>query len=177
MSEKNKPIKRNPALVEFSKDHHFGLLLVWKIRQGQRTGIPPVRIANYVSVFYEEDLAQHFADEEKYLFSKLPAENPQRRRAEKEHAEVRALISSIREDPFGHHWLKEFANLLEAHIRFEERELFNQLQASMSQEELLQLLKEVPARPHMDEDAWKDKFWERKGEKEKRIKKEKHHAG
>ena len=28
------PIKRTSSLISYSKEHHFGLLLVWKIRQG-----------------------------------------------------------------------------------------------------------------------------------------------
>ncbi len=173
MSEKVKPIKRNPALVEFSKDHHFGLLLVWKIRQGQRKEIPPVRIANYISFFFHEDLIHHFADEEKYLFIKLPLTDIQRKRAEGEHAEIRSLVAGIKQNPFDRGLLTEFADLLEGHIRFEERELFNRLQAVMSEEELLKLLNEVPARPHPGDDAWEDNFWERE---EKKVK-EKSYAG
>lgn len=173
MSEKTKPIKRNPALVEFSKDHHFGLLLVWKIRQGLRAGIPPVRISNYVSYFFQEDLVHHFADEEQYLFIHLAADEPLRIQAEAEHAEIRALASSIRQEAHEEKWLTAFANLLEAHIRFEERQLFNHLQSLMSEDQLLKLLKEVPARPHIDEDAWEDTFWVREKKKEK----VKSHAG
>ena len=161
MIEKTKPIKRNPALVEFSKDHHFGLLLVWKIRQGRRNNIPAVRISQYVIHFYEEDLAQHFADEEKYLFSSLRESDPWRLRAENDHAEIRSLVESIRQSPYDGFWLQEFSDLLEGHIRFEERELFNQLQASMSEEQLLKILKEVPARPHLNDEDWEDHFWVR----------------
>lgn len=173
MSKKNRPLKRNPALVEFSKDHHFGLLLVWKIRQGQRKGISTARIGSYVSFFYQEDLAQHFADEEEYLFSELPANDPLRLRAEREHAEVRALVSSIKHEPYEGLWLTEFAELLERHIRFEERELLNQLQSRMSEQQLLKLLHEVPARPHPKDDAWEDQFWARTPKKVE----EKSHVG
>lgn len=172
MSLKSKPIKRSPALVEFSRDHHFGLLLVWKIRQGQRTGIPPVRISNYVQYFYQHDLCHHFADEEAYLFPILALNNPDRIRAEREHAEIRSLVRSLKEDPFDKSWLSLLTDLLESHIRFEERELFNQLQASLGHDELLSLLHNVPARPHIKEGAWEDEFWVRKAPNT-----EKSHAG
>lgn len=165
MKEKTKPIKRSPALVEFSKDHHFGLLLVWKIRQGQRKGIPAVRIAQYITYFYEEDLAQHFADEEEFLFPTLSPDHPQRLRAEREHAQIRSLMSSIRQYPSDPEWSGAFADLLEGHIRFEERELFNHLQAYLREEELLQLLKDVPERTHPDDEDWIDRFWEQKQKK------------
>jgi hypothetical protein len=161
MKKLPKPIKRDPALVEFSKDHHFGLLLVWKIRHGLRTGIAPVRISRYVSCLFVAELAQHFADEEAYLFPQLAATDPLRLRAEQEHAELRALVASLRKKYNEAETLLAFAELLEAHIRFEERELFNQLQASLSSEQLLQLLGEVPARPHLSDGAWEDPFWAR----------------
>ena len=126
-----------------------------------------MRISNYVSHFYQEDLVHHFADEEKYLFTKLPPVDPSRQRAAKEHAEIHALAGSLKHFPNDTQTLSDFANLLEAHIRFEERELFNQLQSIMSEEQLLFLLKEVPARPHLDDEDWDDNFWERKKVKEK----------
>lgn len=159
MSTPNKPIKRSPALVEFSKDHHFGLLLVWKIRQGLRTGIAPVRISRYVSCSYVADLAHHFADEELFLFTQLEEENPLRIRAEKEHEALRTLVRNLNEVPGDEATLKAFSDLLEQHIRFEERELFNKLQATLSAEALLTLLTQVPARPHLDDKDWQDHFW------------------
>jgi hypothetical protein len=63
------PIKRHQAIVSFSKDHHFGLLLVWKIRKGLNKTVDPVRISNYVTFFLKEDLEKHFKEEEQLLFS------------------------------------------------------------------------------------------------------------
>ena len=47
-------MKRNPNIVPLSKDHHFGLLHVWKIRQGLKKDIAPARIARYVVFHLEE---------------------------------------------------------------------------------------------------------------------------
>ena len=38
---KKTPIKRHDALKHFSRDHHFGLLLVWKIREGVKLSETP----------------------------------------------------------------------------------------------------------------------------------------
>jgi hypothetical protein len=46
------PIKRTSSLISYSKEHHFGLLLVWKIRQGIKREIITERIANYIPVSY-----------------------------------------------------------------------------------------------------------------------------
>lgn len=50
------PIKRHQAIVSFSKDHHFGLLLIWKIRQGLNKAVNPERISNYVTFFLKKTL-------------------------------------------------------------------------------------------------------------------------
>src|SRR5689334_13185882 len=58
--EKCNPIKRSNAFVQFSKDHHFGLLLVWKIRQDLTKEINATEISKYVYDFFMDDLQQHF---------------------------------------------------------------------------------------------------------------------
>src|SRR5688572_10856128 len=111
------PIKRHPALVSFSKEHHFGLLLVWKIKQGLATAVAPERISNYVLYFFDEDLQQHFKEEEKMLFPKLPAGNPLRQQAEKEHELIYDIIGRLRNDKKNEKLLQQFAEALKAHIR------------------------------------------------------------
>lgn len=69
------PIKRHQAIVSFSKDHHFGLLLVWKIRQGLKNAVNAERISSYLLYFFKEDLEKHFKEEEEFLFSKLPVDD------------------------------------------------------------------------------------------------------
>ena len=121
------PIKRHEAIISFSKDHHFGLLLVWKIRQGLTNNIAPERISKYVLYFFKEDLEKHFSEEELLLFSKLKVDDPFRTRAEADHYAVRRLIELISVSKNNPAQLNQLADLLETHIRFEERDLFNHL--------------------------------------------------
>jgi hemerythrin len=138
--ENPKPIKRSKAFVQLSKDHHFGLLLVWRIRQDLTKGVAGNEISTYVIDFFHEDLKQHFKEEEDYLFSKLPTADPLREQAEGEHRAIYNLIESIRRNNSDTALLRQFGDLLEAHIRFEERTLFNHLQEHMSPEDQEQLL-------------------------------------
>ena len=138
--EKSKPIKRSKAFVQFSRDHHFGLLLVWKIRQDLAKEINGVEISRYVYDFFENDLKQHFKDEEKFIFSRLSSADPMRQRAESEHREIYNLVETLAQNKTDKQLLLKFADLLENHIRFEERTLFNHLQAQLSPAELDQLL-------------------------------------
>lgn len=146
-------------MVSFSRDHHFGLLLVWKIRQGLSKAVDPERIGNYVIFFYKEDLEKHFAEEEELLFSKLPAEDVLRRQAEKEHEAIYKLIAALEKKRGDEQLLSKLADELEEHIRFEERKLFNHLQDNISSRDL-----EVIATRFSDVDKnidgkWDDKFW------------------
>jgi hypothetical protein len=70
--EKLKPLKRNAALADFSRDHHIALLLLWKIREGMKKSIQPARMGKYVVHFFESELIPHFKTEEELLFSRLP---------------------------------------------------------------------------------------------------------
>jgi hemerythrin-like domain-containing protein len=55
--------------------------------------------------------------------------------------------------------LKTFADVLEKHIRFEERVLFIKLQTMLSDIELWELAKAHPPRSCNIDVDWKDKFW------------------
>ena len=123
--EKLKPIKRSKELAPLSREHHDGLMLVWKIRKGIRKETEPQRIGKYVQFFYRNHLIRHFEIEEQYIFSLLPPTNPVRLEAESQHTELRKMIGEI-SDPklLNITCLVGFSDLLEGHIRLEERILF-----------------------------------------------------
>ena len=158
---KNKPLKRHKALVELSKDHHFGLLLCWKLRKGLASGIAENRMAAYLTYFFEEHLKEHFLIEEEEIFPVLPEENPLRKEAELQHQELYALVSRIREKEGKEvtNLLKQLEEKLEKHIRFEERVLFMQIQATLSEEKLQKVAKRMEIRHTKKEDQWQDQFW------------------
>lgn len=155
----NPPIKRHPSMVSFSKDHHFGLLLVWKIRDGLKKAVDANRIGNYVEYFFKEDLAQHFSDEEKLLFSQLPAEDGLRKRAEAEHQTIYNIVKQIAEKKDDTVLLNQLADELEKHIRFEERELFNHIQEILEPAELEEIAKRFSADSKAIDEKWDDYFW------------------
>ncbi|MDZ4668379.1 MAG: hemerythrin domain-containing protein [bacterium] len=153
------PIKRSKALVQFSREHHFGLLLVWKIRQGLKNNIALERISNYTLFSYDNELAAHFKEEEKDLFVKLPAQDELRKQAFAEHEQIYKLVASIREEKTSSNLLSTFADSLDKHIRFEERILFNHLQKNLSIEEIKKLEENHSARDEKVDDQWEDQFW------------------
>jgi hypothetical protein len=131
-----KPIKRSKAFIAFSKDHHFSLLLTWKIRQDIASNVNGEHISNYVRGFFNDNLRQHFKEEEELIFSRLAANDVLRKQAEDEHKKIVQIVKSLSKNYNDNNLLKQFADLLEAHVRFEERILFNHLQEVLMPEEL-----------------------------------------
>ncbi|MEP7143335.1 MAG: hemerythrin domain-containing protein [Ferruginibacter sp.] len=158
----HKPIKRHQALVSFSKDHHFGLLLVWKIRQGLDNIVNPERISNYVLYCFEEDLQHHFKGEEQLMFCRLPADDVLRQQAENEHASIYGLVKQIVTNKVNLALLKQFADTLENHIRFEERILFPYMQEKLQPGDLEVISTYEGALAGDVDSRWGDRFWEKK---------------
>ena len=156
------PIKRSPAIVQFSKDHHFALLLIWKIRQGLRFGIDTTRIYKYVNYFFINFLEEHLQEEEELLFVHIEKDNDLRRTVEKDHFALRAFAEKINLQA-DVTTLSEFAKRLETHIRFEERELFNVLQKKIPQSDLQIICNKMESsHKKQPDDKWEDEFWIKK---------------
>lgn len=157
-----KPLKRHQAIVSFSKDHHFGLLLSWKIRNGLKHGVDEKRISDYVLYIFKEDLEMHFNDEEKFLFSLLPAGDKMIAHAIDDHHHLNILATAIEQSTHDAALLNRFADELEEHIRYEERILFNYLQENIPVAELEKIANRFPNNSREIDEQWKDCFWEKK---------------
>lgn len=147
------PIKRNEILQLISREHHYGLLLSWKIREGLKNKIELGRIQEYVNWFWSSHLQHHFDIEEKFVFSILPAENTLVVQALNEHEKLKKLFEEENKTI-------EILNLIEKeldnHIRFEERVLFNEVQ-KLATPQQLQLINDNHTETFKDD--WKDEFW------------------
>lgn len=153
----NTPIKRNKSLVNLSKEHHFGLLACWKIRRGFELKVEPKRIANFVNNFWATHLEAHFIAEEKTLFNVI--KHTLVDQALEQHLKLTTLINLISKNA-NTVQLTEFANLLEQHIRFEERQVFKMLQQELSEEKLDEIGTQLnQLHEEHFEDNYKDEFW------------------
>lgn len=153
--EKKKPIKRHEALKPLSRQHHFGLLFSWKLRKGFHKDIAIERLQEYAKWFYEHEIKPHFRDEEKYLFPIMEEDNELIERALKEHRRIKRLFHDDKDPEKSLHRLEEE---LDAHIRFEERVLFNEIQKVATEAQLAKI-EEI----HSDLDKtpdYHDPFWE-----------------
>ena len=158
------PIKRDKNLVWLSRDHHDGLLIVWKIRQGIRFGISHDRINDFVASAFTSELEPHFKEEENLLFIQLPENDQLRLRAESEHAAIRKMAPALKSAfELNMANLEAFANLLESHIRFEERTLFTYIEKEISREQLKTIGIQLEADHRTKKTlTWQDEFWIKK---------------
>ncbi|MEM0517145.1 hemerythrin domain-containing protein [Aequorivita flava] len=153
--EKTKPIKRHVALQPLSRQHHFGLLFSWKLRKGFHKNIEKKRLQQYAKWFFKHEIEPHFKDEEKYLFPILEADNELIERALKEHRRLKRLFNNTKDPERSLHQLEEE---LDAHIRFEERVLFNEIQ-KVATEAQLKKIEEIHS--NLEETPeYDDPFWE-----------------
>lgn len=169
-TEPASPIRRHPSIVPFSRDHHFGLLLSWKIRQGIKNHIDGERISDYVIYFFEKALAPHFRLEEEQLFPLFAEGHAGCQQALREHTQLEFLVNELRRDKTGKVILQAFADLLEKHIRFEERILFNQLQTEIYDPHLTEDRSQHLTKEDDPDLNWEDHFWTASPEKRRRNK-------
>jgi hypothetical protein len=148
-----KPLKRHMALRPLSHDHHDALLLCWKIRKGLDAGIDTERIKVYAAWMFSTHLEPHFKIEEELVFTVMPSGDPLIAKALEDHTELRGLFNETLSAPGS---LAKIADQLEAHIRFEERVLFEQIQIAATPEQLLQI---ESAHQVAACDDWNDEFW------------------
>ena len=152
--KKKTPIKRNTILQPISREHHHTLLLSWKIRTGIKKGIELERIKSYADWFYQQHILPHFEIEEQYLFPVLGSNHELVKRALSEHRKIKRLFEAENELQ---NKLSLIEEVLESHIRFEERVLFNEIQAVATAEQLKEI--ELNHTEEKFEDNMNDPFW------------------
>lgn len=130
---------RHSALIPLSHDHHLGLMAAQRLKRGDTAYKRSTSIAESVEELWRTELAEHFEQEERCLFAietdgALPAMIA---RAIDEHQQMRALVAEIGRGNDVEAAARKLGELLNAHIRFEERELFELMQVQVHDESLI----------------------------------------
>ena len=157
MPEEVKPIKRSVELAPLSREHHDGLLFVWKLKEGLKKNVSVERLRKFTFWFWQQHIKPHFYQEEKILSPHLSATDPLLTRMNREHEYIREFILSLDKEAEAQVF-KQLADLLNDHIRFEERELFTHLEITLSADTLQSIYKELEQHPVCACD-WEDEFW------------------
>jgi len=127
------PLKRHPALQPFSRDHYVGLVQARHLVEAAGGDDSDRRAA--VAAFldaWDTEIAQHFDYEERLLIPLAPKAG--RSQLRREHRRIRALVSEARKrrkqiDP-GDKWVRTLGQLLNDHIRWEEREFYPAIESA-----------------------------------------------
>jgi len=149
------PQKRDASLIPLSHDHHQGLVRVLQIRLAVRAGAGLEGEATATREFWARELVPHFAAEEAAVFPVMRAVSGAAElvaRLLDEHDQLRALAGAIEATAES---LSAFADLLEAHIRLEERDLFVRYQAQVPAAERGAVEAQVRRILHRPDDAAK----------------------
>lgn len=137
-------VKRDPALVRLSRDHHKALAVALALRRAEDVGAAAARFGE----FWREHGNAHFRVEEDVLFPAWTEAGEGYReklvlRALREHHLIRSDARRVLAGQADLALLRELGERLDAHVRFEERELFAAIERSLSREQLDRLADEV----------------------------------
>jgi len=137
-------MKRDPALQPLSRDHHQALFVAQRLRRAEDV---ESAAAEFLA-FWREHGRRHFQVEEEVLFPAWA----EREAGYDEEMVVRALADhhgvrlAARRAAAGRATLDELRELgarLDAHVRFEEREMFPEIEAALAVDELGALAEQI----------------------------------
>lgn len=118
-------MKRSEALTPLSHDHHQALVVAQRLRRAESASGPA---AEEFRRFWREQGRPHFRIEEEVLlpiWQRLGTPDPEQiARVAQEHLAIRALALAVMEGEAELGQLQRLGELMQAHVRYEERELF-----------------------------------------------------
>jgi hemerythrin-like domain-containing protein len=142
---------RDPSLHPLSHQHQHGLALSVLIERGLKADNSEKNaadLAHKVAAAWEVELRGHFQVEEKVVFPRVEpvlASAAILSELVEQHREMEKLVAKIgaSSGPKRIALLTEFGELLSKHIRIEERQLFEEIQARLSKDEIATLGKQI----------------------------------
>ncbi|MFN2260721.1 MAG: hemerythrin domain-containing protein [Psychroflexus sp.] len=148
------PINRHKALRNLSREHHDGLVFALRLQKGVAKKADLQDMEDYAQWFWNHHLIPHFDMEEKHLFSRLDEEGDLVKKAKQQHRELKSLFEK---ESKSYADFKAIYELLQKHIRLEERELFMEIQHELDESELAEF--QVIHDSQQACENWPDKFW------------------
>lgn len=138
-------MKRIPELRDLSDDHHAALVIARRCRRVEHADAALWRA---VQEAFAMHLEPHFGIEDRHLLRGLDAigEAGLAARIRDDHTALRALASETAPSVEA---LRRFGELLAAHVRFEEREVFEPTQARLPSDALRAIAEECRSIPRV----------------------------
>ena len=133
-------MKRSPELAGLSRDHHRALEAALRLRRATAADLDDA-VARFLE-FWRDHGQRHFEIEEEVLLAALPEDDGEwaatSRRIRGEHDEIRSGAAALETAPDAER-ARQLGALLNAHVRFEERDAFPLLERRLDAEGLARL--------------------------------------
>lgn len=130
-------IKRHPALQPFSRDHLIGLFHAQRLIKLEHSS-PDELIVEVMSGFADawlREIKVHFDDEDRVI-GPMHLPSASLTRLHDEHVELTDLILHAIKEPYSAELASRVGLMLDAHIRWEEHELFPEVESTLNVREL-----------------------------------------
>ncbi len=156
-------MKRSDSLQPLSRQHHDELLSCLLIKKGVNKKADLKLLTDFTNIFWKEDFIKHIKAEEEILIPFLVKHRFEDRFInilKTDHSMIHAVLDRLNTFDRRHKIFEIFANLVEQHIRFEERFVFQKIQEQLSEKEMEELglkLNNIQYRKCTD---YPVKFWE-----------------
>lgn len=156
-------MKRDVNLQPLSRHHHDALMACLMIEKGVRKNADLKVLQDFTRQVWEKDINNHFVLEENYLVPHLR----QNRFPEyiiqsllRDHELLRVLSQRILNGGASYQGFLAFSTLLEQHVRFEERLVFEKAQEVLPEQELRKVGEHFPQHSNNICKTYPVKFWE-----------------
>lgn len=155
-------LKRSEALQPLSRQHHNGLLFCLLLQKGVKKNADTNVMREFIQSFWYKDLQHHFELEETYLDplkSRYPALTAGLQRMINEHYDLKNIINEISLNPT-YECIDELRLKLDAHIRYEERELFSLIEQTITAQQKHAIGKILEKEKDENCSNYPTRFWE-----------------
>ena len=135
-------MKRSESLQALSREHHDALMFCLLLKKGVRKHVALDTLKDFIHQFWRFDLEPHFQNEEMILIPLLERNRfPQNliRSIKTDHDIIRNIQHRIDIGGISYKTIENFSNVLDQHIRFEERLVFESVQEIIPENELFTL--------------------------------------
>ena len=156
-------MQRDKNLQPLSVQHHNELLSCLLIKKGVQKEADIKTLMDFTNVFWKDDLKKHMETEEEVLIPFLVKHKFEDRFIKiikTDHSIIRSILERLNTFDRRHRIFEIFANMVEQHIRFEERFIFGRVQEVLSENELRELGGKLNAIPNRTCTDYPVKFWE-----------------
>ena len=156
-------MKRDAGLQPISWQHHDALMACLMIKKGVKKQTDLKVLQDFTRKLWDHDISRHFTLEENYLVPQLR----QRKFPEyilqsllRDHELLRVLSQRILNGGASYQGFLTFSALLEQHVRFEERLVFEKAQELIPENELQDIGAHFPTSSDTVCKNYPNKFWE-----------------